>query len=87
MTDELVIVVVANKTDLAARREVQEDKAREYVARVLGPETPLYEVSAKEDDGLCLVVREQEEEERITLNLGNLAYIYYQVLSRRYSFI
>ncbi|KAI8145100.1 ras-like GTP-binding protein RYL2 [Fennellomyces sp. T-0311] len=51
MTEELVIVVVANKSDLATRREVPEDQAREYVTRVLGPETPLYEVSAKEDDG------------------------------------
>lgn len=52
MTDELVTVVVANKLDLVARREVPEDQAREYVMRVLGPETPLYEVSAKEDDGM-----------------------------------
>ncbi|KAI7858224.1 P-loop containing nucleoside triphosphate hydrolase protein [Circinella umbellata] len=51
MTEELVIVVVANKSDLTSRREVTEDQGREYVTRVLGPETPLYEVSAKDDDG------------------------------------
>ncbi|KAL0082839.1 ras-like GTP-binding protein RYL2 [Phycomyces blakesleeanus] len=52
MNEELVIVVVANKLDMAAtRREVQLEDAREYVTRVLGPDTPLYEVSAKEDDG------------------------------------
>ncbi|KAI9317175.1 Rab31 protein [Dichotomocladium elegans] len=51
MTDDLVIVVVANKTDLASRREVPEDRAREYVTRTVGPDTPVYEVSAKEDDG------------------------------------
>ncbi|ORY97588.1 P-loop containing nucleoside triphosphate hydrolase protein [Syncephalastrum racemosum] len=52
MTEELVIVVVANKLDLGTtRREVPEEQAREYVTRVLGPETPFYEVSAKDDDG------------------------------------
>ncbi|KAI8384519.1 ras-like GTP-binding protein RYL2 [Radiomyces spectabilis] len=52
MTEDLVIVVVANKLDLAqTRREVPLEQAREYVTRVLGPETPLYEVSAKDDDG------------------------------------
>lgn len=52
MTEELVIVVVANKLDLGTtRREVPEEQAREYVTRILGPETPFYEVSAKDDDG------------------------------------
>ncbi|KAI9027367.1 small GTPase superfamily [Phycomyces nitens] len=52
MNEELVIVVVANKSDLAStRREVPLKDAQEYVTRVLGPDTPLYEVSAKEDDG------------------------------------
>ncbi|KAI9316877.1 ras-like GTP-binding protein RYL2 [Dichotomocladium elegans] len=51
MTDDLVMVVVANKLDLQSRREVQEDQARELVTRVLGPDTPFYEVSAKDDDG------------------------------------
>ncbi|KAI8093202.1 ras-like GTP-binding protein RYL2 [Halteromyces radiatus] len=51
MSDELVMVVVANKIDLASRREVTLEQAREYVTRVLGPDTLLYEVSAKEDDG------------------------------------
>ncbi|KAF7727243.1 Ras- protein Rab-21 [Apophysomyces ossiformis] len=52
MMEEPVIVVVANKLDLApSQREVPLERAREYVTRVLGPETQLYEVSAKEDDG------------------------------------
>ena len=66
MTEELVIVVVANKSDLASRREVPEDQAREYVTRVLGPETPLYEVSAKEDDGKSysyLIIYAESEKE------------------------
>ena len=61
MTEELVIVVVANKSDLASRREVPEDQAREYVTRVLGPETPLYEVSAKEDDGKVFFLKEKKK--------------------------
>jgi hypothetical protein len=52
MTEDLVIVVVANKLDLAqVRREVSYDDAQQYITRVLGPETLLYEVSAKEDNG------------------------------------
>lgn len=51
MSDELVMVVVANKLDLKARREVTLEQAREYVTRVLGPDTLLYEASAKDDDG------------------------------------
>lgn len=52
MTDDLVIVVVANKLDLAQlQREVSFENAQQYIARTLGPETPFYEVSAKEDDG------------------------------------
>ncbi|KAI7903205.1 P-loop containing nucleoside triphosphate hydrolase protein [Cokeromyces recurvatus] len=52
MTDELVIIVAANKLDLAqSQREVSYDDAQKYITRVLGPETLLYEVSAKEDDG------------------------------------
>ncbi|KAI8642894.1 P-loop containing nucleoside triphosphate hydrolase protein [Parasitella parasitica] len=52
MTEDLVIVVAANKLDLAqARREVSFDDAQKYITRVLGPETLLYEVSAKEDNG------------------------------------
>ncbi|KAG0167753.1 hypothetical protein DFQ30_005697 [Apophysomyces sp. BC1015] len=52
MTEEPVIVVVANKLDLASpHREVPLEQAREYVTRALGPEAQLYEVSAKEDDG------------------------------------
>ncbi|CAO3610347.1 unnamed protein product [Mucor fragilis] len=52
MTEDLVIVVAANKLDLAqTRREVSYDDAQKYITRVLGPETLLYEVSAKEDDG------------------------------------
>ncbi|KAF1806203.1 GTP-binding protein rab11 [Mucor lusitanicus] len=51
MTEDLVIVVAANKLDLAqTRREVSYDDAQKYITRVLGPETLLYEVSAKEDD-------------------------------------
>ncbi|CAO3589746.1 unnamed protein product [Absidia cylindrospora] len=49
--DELVMVVVANKVDLESRREVTQTKAREYVTSALGPDTLLYEASAKEDDG------------------------------------
>ncbi len=53
MTDELVIIVAANKLDLAqSQREVSYDDAQKYITRVLGPETLLYEVSAKEDDGI-----------------------------------
>lgn len=53
MTEDLVIVVVANKLDLAqVRREVSYDDAQQYITRVLGPETLLYEVSAKEDNGM-----------------------------------
>lgn len=52
MTDDLVIIVAANKLDLAqAQREVSYDDAQKYITRALGPETLLYEVSAKEDDG------------------------------------
>ncbi|KAI8373310.1 RAB22A, member ras oncogene family, isoform CRA_a [Blakeslea trispora] len=51
MTEDLVVVVAANKLDLQSQREVLYDDAQEYIARVLGPETLLYEVSAKEDDG------------------------------------
>lgn len=52
MTEDLVIVVVANKLDLAnIRREVSYDDAQQYITRVLGPDTLLYEVSAKEDNG------------------------------------
>ncbi|KAI8339254.1 P-loop containing nucleoside triphosphate hydrolase protein [Chlamydoabsidia padenii] len=51
MSDELVMVVVANKLDLKARREVTLEQARDYVTRVLGPDTLLYEASAKDDDG------------------------------------
>ncbi|CAO3656561.1 unnamed protein product [Mucor hiemalis] len=52
MTEDLVIVVVANKLDLAqVRREVSYDDAQQYITRLLGPETLLYEVSAKEDNG------------------------------------
>ncbi|SAL98813.1 hypothetical protein [Absidia glauca] len=49
--DELVMVVVANKLDLESRREVTLEQAREYVTRALGPDTLLYEASAKDDDG------------------------------------
>ncbi|KAI7882125.1 ras-like GTP-binding protein RYL2 [Mucor mucedo] len=52
MTEDLVIVVVANKLDLAqVRREVPYDDAQQFITRALGPETLLYEVSAKEDNG------------------------------------
>ncbi|ORX48521.1 ras-like GTP-binding protein RYL2 [Hesseltinella vesiculosa] len=51
MNEELIMVVIGNKSDLAPRREVTLDQAREYVTRVLGPETLVYEVSAKDDDG------------------------------------
>ncbi|CEP18064.1 hypothetical protein [Parasitella parasitica] len=52
MTEDLVIAVAANKLDLAqARREVSFHDAQKYITRVLGPETLLYEVSAKEDSG------------------------------------
>lgn len=54
MTEDLVIVVVANKLDLAQiRREVPYDDAQQFITRALGPETLLYEVSAKEDNGEC----------------------------------
>ncbi|GAN11350.1 conserved hypothetical protein [Mucor ambiguus] len=60
MTEDLVIVVAANKLDLAqTRREVSYDDAQKYITRVLGPETLLYEVSAKEDDARVLVERKQ----------------------------
>lgn len=49
--DELVMVVVANKSDLDPRREVTMERAQEYVTSALGPDTLLYEASAKEDDG------------------------------------
>ncbi|KAI8328612.1 P-loop containing nucleoside triphosphate hydrolase protein [Choanephora cucurbitarum] len=51
MTEDLVVVVAANKLDLQSQREVVYDDAQEYITRVLGPEALLYEVSAKEDDG------------------------------------
>ncbi|EIE90523.1 hypothetical protein RO3G_15234 [Rhizopus delemar RA 99-880] len=52
MTEDLVIVVVANKLDLALQqREVSIEEAQKYIARVLGPDTQLYEVSAKDDNG------------------------------------
>ncbi|CAO3695483.1 unnamed protein product [Rhizopus stolonifer] len=52
MTEELIIVVVANKLDLALyEREVPSEEAREYTTRILGTDTLFYEVSAKEDNG------------------------------------
>lgn len=52
MTEDLVMVVVANKLDLAQiRREVPYDDAQQFITRALGPDTLLYEVSAKEDNG------------------------------------
>ena len=51
MTEDLVVVVAANKLDLQSQREVVYNDAQEYITRVLGPEALLYEVSAKEDDG------------------------------------
>ncbi|KAG2228282.1 hypothetical protein INT45_011074 [Circinella minor] len=52
MADDMVICIVGNKVDLAAnQREVTVTKAAEYARQVLGTECPVYEVSAKEDDG------------------------------------
>ncbi|KAI9270640.1 ras family-domain-containing protein [Phascolomyces articulosus] len=52
MTDDMVICIVGNKLDLASnQRVVTITKAAEYAGRVLGTECPVYEVSAKEDDG------------------------------------
>ena len=48
----LVIHVVGNKSDLAAtKRIVPISRTEEYVARVLGAESVVHEVSAKDDDG------------------------------------
>lgn len=56
MTEDLVIVVVANKLDLAPlRREVPYDDAQQFITRALGPDTLLYEVSAKDDNGIFVV--------------------------------
>ena len=52
MSDDMVMCIVGNKVDLAStHREVTVTKAAEYAGRVLGIECPVYEVSAKEDDG------------------------------------
>lgn len=52
LTDSLVIHVVGNKSDLAAtQRAVPLKRTQEYVARALGAETPVHEVSAKDDNG------------------------------------
>jgi Ras-related protein Rab-21 len=68
MTEDLVIIVAANKLDLAhTRREVSFDDAQKYITRVLGPETVLYEVSAKEDDGK-LVVHAKTDAEKLTIH-------------------
>lgn len=48
----LVIHVVGNKLDLAAtKRVVPIERTEEYVARTLGTEFSVHEVSAKDDDG------------------------------------
>jgi hypothetical protein len=66
MTEDLVIVVAANKLDLAqTRREVSFDDAQKYITRVLGPETLLYEVSAKEDDGKYINFMQKTKEKRL----------------------
>ncbi|CAO3617096.1 unnamed protein product [Cunninghamella blakesleeana] len=64
MNEELVMVVVANKIDLASRREVQLQEAQEYVTRSLGPDTILYEVSAKDDDGKKKKRKGKKEKEK-----------------------
>ncbi|KAI8142189.1 small GTPase superfamily, partial [Fennellomyces sp. T-0311] len=52
MTDDMVICIVGNKVDLAPhQRAVTVSKAEDYALRVLGRECPVYEVSAKDDDG------------------------------------
>ncbi|RUP46248.1 hypothetical protein BC936DRAFT_147168 [Jimgerdemannia flammicorona] len=52
LTDSLVIHVVGNKSDLSStHRAVSLKQAQEYVARTLGSETPVHEVSAKDDNG------------------------------------
>ncbi|KAG0055440.1 hypothetical protein BGZ83_008579 [Gryganskiella cystojenkinii] len=53
MTEDLIIHVVGNKSDLAAtKRTVPISRTEEYVARVLGAESVVHEVSAKDDDGI-----------------------------------
>ncbi|KAF8995720.1 hypothetical protein BGZ52_011714, partial [Haplosporangium bisporale] len=53
MTEDLIIHVVGNKLDLAAtKRVVPIERTEEYVARTLGTEFSVHEVSAKDDDGI-----------------------------------
>lgn len=51
LSKNLVIHVVGNKSDLASSRAVSKQRTEEYVARALGLEHPVNEVSAKDDEG------------------------------------
>jgi Ras-related protein Rab-21 len=52
MTQDLVVFVVGNKLDNAAERQVDKQTALEFVQKRLHERGELYEVSAKEDDGV-----------------------------------
>ncbi|KAI9322274.1 P-loop containing nucleoside triphosphate hydrolase protein [Dichotomocladium elegans] len=52
MTDDLVIYIVGNKVDLAPEgRAISIKKVEEYADKIIGQDCPVYEVSAKEDEG------------------------------------
>ncbi|KAK3815739.1 MAG: small GTPase superfamily, partial [Linnemannia elongata] len=52
MTEDLIIHVVGNKLDLASsKRAIPVSRTEEYVARTLGTEFSVHEVSAKDDNG------------------------------------
>ncbi|KAG0016831.1 hypothetical protein BGZ81_011026 [Podila clonocystis] len=75
MSDDLIIHVVGNKSDLASvRRTVPISRTREYVEQTLGSDCIVHEVSAKDDDGVeelffqitRKLVERKNEIERIT---------------------
>ncbi|CAG8589316.1 13474_t:CDS:2 [Ambispora gerdemannii] len=53
MTEDLIIHVVGNKVDLApSQRVIPLKRTQDYVARVLGDNCGVHEVSAKDDKGI-----------------------------------
>lgn len=54
---DMVVFIIGNKLDLASQRAVSLSQAEEYVSKTLGPDSLATEVSAKEDNGMCLLHR------------------------------
>ncbi|KAJ2694280.1 hypothetical protein GGH99_000742 [Coemansia sp. RSA 1285] len=57
--DDTVLFLVGNKLDLSPeKRQVDYDRAREYIKTVTGDETALLEISCRDDDGVIDVFYE-----------------------------